>query len=445
MKKPFYYPMLFAAGLCLATSCGDDDNTTPEPPPGGQPSGPVASMEAAQQEITSVGQELVARIDAERLKPFVSLADYCLYTFSAKESVEQGGSIAPGHSFNALMRTLGDCAQGDIATLASKRAIGDIYQLSDYYGTWVWNDADLQWDQTSPGSTSSMTYQFEYEGQTCVVEVAGSGGEFDFVRKDSTGYVYSETYMVPATITATVKQGGTLIASLTLNTTACSFADKTYAANATFETGGYTIAASIDDRNTSAVANAELRDGNEVLISMQNNLSGNNLGDIEAFEYEYFDGANDVKAGTLAYNILGRISLNISADNNAGDLADAFNYDGYYIYYEGDTIGTLESVREDARLRAQAAADKANQYSSAELFFNGSSYSVPVKWQPVLGYEQNYTNYNGEIYAQSGEWSVDPVLNFEDGTTYSIEQYFTKERFRPLLDTFQGLADQFDF
>lgn len=442
MKK-YYWLMaccLMAVGF---TACGDDEETAPLPPEEPQPpSGTVASMEEAQNEITSVGQALVAKIDVERLEPFVSLADYCAYTFSAKESVESGGSTAPDYPFYALMRTMGDCAEGNIATLASKRAIGDIYQLSDYYGTWVWDDNDMQWNELAPGSSNSMTYQFNYEGQTCVVEITGSGNEFDFVRKDSTGYVYSETYKVPATITATVKQGGTLIASLTLNTTACSFADKTYAANATFETGGYTIAASIDDRNTSTVANAELRDGSEVLISMQNNLSGNNLGDIEAFEYEYFDGANDVKAGTLAYNILGRISLNISADNNAGDLADAFNYDGYYIYYEGDTIGTLESVREDARLRAQAAADKANQYSSAELFFNGSSYSVPVKWQPVLGYEQNY---NGEIYAQSGKWSVNPVLNFEDGTTYSIEQYFTKERFRPLLDTFQGLADQFDF
>lgn len=443
MKKLFYYPMILMAGLCLTTACSDDDN----PPPAGEPGGggtPVNSMEEAQQEITSVGQALAARIDVARLEPFVSLADYCAYTFSAKESVESGGSTAPDYPFYALMRTLGDCAEGNIATLASKRAIGDIYQLSDYYGTWVWDDNDMQWNELAPGSSSSMTYQFNYEGQTCVVEITGSGNEFYFVRTDSMGNAYSETYKVPATITATVKQGGTQIASLTVNTTACNFAEKTYAANATFETGGYSITASIDDKNTSAVANAELRDGSEVLISMQNNLSGNNLGDIEAFEYEYFDGASDVKAGTLAYNILGRISLNISADNNAGDLADAFNYDGYYIYYEGDTIGTLESVREDARLRAKNAADKANQYSNAELFFNGSSYSVPVKWQPVLSYEQNYTNYDGEIYAQRGKWSVDPMLNFEDGTTYSIEQYFTKERFRPLLDAFKGLGDQFD-
>lgn len=443
MKKLFYYPMILMAGLCLTTACSDDDN----PPPAGEPGGggtPVNSMEEAQNEITSVGQALVAKIDVERLEPFVSLADYCAYTFSAKESVESGGSTAPDYPFYALMRTMGDCAEGNIATLASKRAIGDIYRLSDYYGTWVWDDNDMQWNELAPGSSNSMTYQFNYEGQTCVVEITGSSNEFDFVREDSTGRVYSETYKVPATITATVKQGGTLIASLTLNTTACSFADKTYAANATFETGGYTIAASIDDRNTSAVANAELRDGSEVLISMQNNLSGNNLGDIEAFEYEYFDGENDVKAGTLAYNILGRISLNISADNNAGDLADAFNYYGYYMYYEGDTIGTLETVREAARLQAQAAADKANQYSNASLFFNGSSYSVPVKWQPVLVNEWGYTDGWG-FNVQGGEWSVEPVLNFEDGTTYTIEQYFTEERFRPLLDTFQGLADQFDF
>ena len=443
MKKLFYYPMILMAGLCLATACSDDDN----PPPAGEAEGggtPVNSMEEAQQEITSVGQALAARIDVARLEPFVSLADYCAYTFSAKESVESGGSTAPDYPFYALMRTMGDCAEGNIATLASKRAIGDIYQLSDYYGTWVWDDNDMQWNELAPGSSSSMTYQFNYVGFIFVVDITVSGNDFYFVCTDSLGISYSETYIVLPSITATVKQGGTQIASLTVNTTACNFAEKTYAANATFETGGYSITASIEDKNTSAIANAELRDGSEVLISMQNNLSGNNLGDIEAFEYEYFDGENDVKAGTLAYNILGRISLNISADNNAGDLADAFNYDGYYIYYEGDTIGTLESVREDARLRAKAAADKANQYSNASLFFNGSSYSVLVKWQPSLKYEQNYTTSDGEIYAHSRKWGVEPTLNFEDGTTYGMEQYFTEERFRPLLDAFKGLGDQFD-
>ena len=43
-----------------------------------------------------------------------------------------------------------------------------------------------------------------------------------------------------------------------------------------------------------------------------------------------------------------------------------------------------------------------------------------------------------------GEWSTQPVLNFEDGTTYTFEQYFTQTRFRSLIAAFEQLGERFE-
>ena len=145
-----------------------------------------------------------------------------------------------------------------------------------------------------------------------------------------------------------------------------------------------------------------------------------------------------MKNGILCCNIMDDISLNITADNNNG-LVDAFDYDGYYYYYQGDTVGSLESLKEAARVKAQRAVDAANQYVQAAMFFKNSTYSVPLTWQTVL-YDYSYPG----SYYYSGEWSAEPVLNFENGTTYTFGEYFTVARFQSLIAAYEELFGRFE-
>ena len=64
---------------------------------------------------------------------------------------------------------------------------------------------------------------------------------------------------------------------------------------------------------------------------------------------------------------------------------------------------------------------------------------MPVTWQSVL---YDYSS-PGSGY-EYGEWSTQPVLNFEDGTTYTFEQYFTQTRFRSLIAAFEQLGERFE-
>lgn len=434
MKKLFIYPSLLLAALCLTTACGDDDNGgTPPPDPGY-----VASVETAQQEIESVGQELAQKIDVEQLKPVITLAEYCERTFLSAEAESVPGWGETEYPFRSLVRAMQGCAQGDIALLASKRDIGDIYQLADLYGKWTWNEEERQWDQVVDGTPArSAIYLFKDEqGNDCEAEVQGSGQEFVFARQDSTGYTYSETVKVPEYLTATVKVNGSVLATLTVNTTACDFAARQYAAKASFVTGGYRIEASLNDDDRQATFAAALSSTvGETLVSMQANAGGRNLADIDAIEGNYFDAASNLHEGSMSCTILGRLSLQITADNNSGALAEALDYDGYYWYSTSDSV----DYKSIARQEALAAAEAINQNCTAALHFNQSSYYVPVTWQSVL---YDYSS-PGSGY-EYGEWSTQPVLNFEDGTTYTFEQYFTQTRFRSLIAAFEQLGERFE-
>lgn len=445
MRKRLFYSLFLGAALCMTTACSDDDNNGNEGSGGGNGNGnvPVTTVEQAQEEIDRVGKALAAKIDVERLKPTISLLEYCENTFFNEddEVMLPDNPNRPDYGWRSLMRTMRLSAQGDIAALASKRAIGDVYEISQLHGEWKWNETTEEWDQIADASMrNSAIYTFRYEGKNCVAEVKGSGQEFEFVRKDATGNAYSETIKIPATLTGTVKLDGKLMAQLTVNTEACDYVGKQYSANATFEAAdaGYKVTHSLFDNNSEAAVKSELYSGNERLITMSCSVNGHNLADIDLIESGYFDGNANLKNGILGCNIMDDISLNITADNNNG-LVDAFDYDGYYYYYQGNAEGSLESVKEAARLETQRAVDAANQYVQAAMFFKNSTYSVPLTWQAVH-YDYSYPG----NYYYSGEWSAEPVLNFENGTTYTFGEYFTVARFQSLIAAYEELFGRFE-
>ena len=83
MRKRLFYSLFLGAALCMTTACSDDDNNGNEGPGGGNGNGnvPVTTVEQAQEEIDRVGKALAAKIDVERLKPTISLLEYCENTF----------------------------------------------------------------------------------------------------------------------------------------------------------------------------------------------------------------------------------------------------------------------------------------------------------------------------------------------------------------------------
>ena len=457
MKKHWIYPLAFVLGIGLCTTaCGDDEpegETTEQGPGGGEggeggdePGGgstelPVATAEQAQTKLDEVGKALIQKVDVQRLEPVISLLDYCTAIFGMEDEAEMPPVPDENiYGMRSLMLTLQRGAQGDIARLASKRAIGDVYEISQLHGEWVYDDNTGEWEQVAgPDEREAAFYRFNYDGQEALLTLQGSGQEFEFAKTDSTGYVGSEIIKIPANAMGVLTLGGQTMIQLTVNTTACDYAAKEYAASATLGTADYTVKADMDYDNSAATVSATLFSGREQLASIDCTVDGSNLADIDLIESGYFDAESNLHNGVLTYNLLDEVELQVGVNNQDG-FVEAFDYESYYYYSASDTVGSLESVREAARQEAQQAADIINRDLKAQLAFNGSEYTVPVTWQPTL---DDYT-YDDPMYGYSyGYWYNDPVLNFADGVTYTFEQYFTVARFESLIQVYNELAQQF--
>ena len=186
--------LFLGAALCMTTACSDDDNNGNEGPGGGNGNGnvPVTTVEQAQEEIDRVGKALAAKIDVERLKPTISLLEYCENTFFNEddEVMLPDNPNRLDYGWRSLMRTMRLSAQGDIAALASKRAIGDVYEISQLHGEWKWNETTEEWDQIADASMrNSAIYTFRYEGKNCVAEVKGNR-ECLFRNHQDSGHPY---------------------------------------------------------------------------------------------------------------------------------------------------------------------------------------------------------------------------------------------------------------
>lgn len=113
MRKRLFYSLFLGAALCMTTACSDDDNNGNEGSGGGNGNGnvPVTTVEQAQEEIDRVGKALAAKIDVERLKPTISLLEYCENTFFNEddEVILPDYPNHPDYGWRSLMRTRRYC------------------------------------------------------------------------------------------------------------------------------------------------------------------------------------------------------------------------------------------------------------------------------------------------------------------------------------------------
>lgn len=460
MKKFLFYSLLVAGGMCLTTACGDDE---PEPitPPTEQPPGgsdddddpnndtPSVSNDAqAQQELDRVGQELMNKIDADKFKPLIRLAQYCNDTFFADEDeMEPDWGYDPTYPYAALKGMMGELrsvARGDIARMANRRMITKLYQLSEYYGTFTWNEDNKEWDETP--NNNALVYKFKHNGKDCECKITGTGRAYTWNWTEDDEKTRVE---IPEHVTATVVEGNTVLAQLTVNTTTCDQDGHNYAIHTQLDAAGYSVKGEITDDNAKAQAQASLLLGNETLITGSCTVNGKHLADEEQFKDDY-DAAENLKTGEITLSLLNSIQVDIQADNRTKDL-QWLDYDGYYYYseyrYPGATEPSIyrDSDSETAKANAQKALDAINQYVTARLLFRNGGYTVPIAWD--LKHSETHwgdsesSSYG--YYGYDGYWDVNPLMVFNDAT-YTFDNYFTDVRFSSLIDMYNQLAEDFE-
>lgn len=453
MKKRWIYPLFLALVMGLPAACSDDENTNPGGPE--LPPAPVATVRQAQQEIDRVGKDFMNEIDTEELNSVYELVADCAGMLGIDEEDEPyypgwgyGARAKASAGFASLNKLFRAVATGDFSVAASSRAAEEIYRVSDYYGEWTWDERNEEWVKTADNASAAI-YRFKHNGKACVAQAKGSGNKFT-LRHDIDGELV--TVEVPAEVTASLTEAGKTMVQVDVHTSKCSLDGKELALTTEVQVANLKAVGQVDVSNKLAKANVRLTAGGKELLNAACNVDGNNLADVDAYESEYFDPAQDLKAGTVACNIMGSMSLNLVADNKDGKLGAALDFDGYYYSYE-EYFNYMDAPykysdgdKNTAKREAVNAADMLNQKAQAAIYFANSTYTVPVTFRAAETWHDVYewksddkTEYRKR---ESGEWSVEPLMTFEDGTTYTFEGYFDNTRFSSLVTMFNDLVDK---
>lgn len=466
MKKILFYSLLLAGCLSMTTACSNDDNESEEtttPGSGGSDQGDngtpttVSTAEDAQREFDRVGQAFLNKIDADKFKPVITLAQYCLDTFVDRDAVDREPDEVidspdydgTGWTLKNIMSHISSTAKGDFAGVAVAKRIVETYSFSDYTGIFTWNEYMEKWDEES--ATDELVYKFNHEGKPCVVTVKTNGTEHTWAIKNEQGTT-TEYVKVPASLTATVTENGTTLASFNLNVPQCDQNGKSYSLNAQLKVSDYTIAGEVTNNNNTAKATYSMLLNDEKLLDGTAEVNGSSLADDDMFIRDEFEKEN-LKKGTATCSILSSINLNIQADNTNALLLDALNFDGcYYRTENGYGNGTpyiyQYSDKETAEREAREAAGAANSYLTSNITFAQGDYTPRVEWEAYITEEYNYS-WGTEGYGSYGksekiEWAIRPVIVFDNDGRYSFENYFSDSYFNSLASIFWTLMDDFE-
>ena len=327
--------------------------------------------------------------------------------------------------------------------------IEDIYSLKEHNGIYTYDDNTNEWDKQLGGNY--IEARFNYDGKSCIAKVEYSGNEYNYVMKDS-AYNKMETVVIPEEIYITLQEAGSNMVSIQINTIKCNQDTKEYEVNINMEMAeSYNIDAEITDTDKAANSNIVFSVNNENLITATVKAEGNRFSDFEDVFDENLE-KEDLDNSVIYVSILnGQVQYKMSLDNSNGLLND-MDFDGYYYLseeydsYLDSTYVISISSKEEALAKAEKAANSANTYFINKLYFDNSTYSTSCKWQPIFyDYGNNIIeNEWGTSKWEAGEWDIEPVIEFSNGTTYSMDDYFTDIRFSSLINTYNELISRFE-
>lgn len=455
MKK-FRNFFIFSA-LSLITcgafvACGDDDgnddsNTTTGKVDGGvTPSKDVAMDETQQKQyIEQIGKELLAQVPASDFKSFSDLGHYVSETYLRDYDWSNVENWAKD-IFDAARKSIG---------LNSKPS--DSYsQYTDYRlllyassfkghfkavnGAWVQSQAnDLQFVFN------------DQNGVECVLKLTTSGNEkkvhvakiVDYTGYDwdGDGYItyYDRSELVigiPEKVVVTLTKDGSNLLTTTLNVSLSSLQGEEFdlsksGCTLTMTTelnNGYKIELSnvAYTANKKASATFTTSKGNRTLVSLAiaADVSGIPSCNVSAFSDKHFDlddyNTEDATAKNayVKFDILGKIQIQgtLTDVRQLCKLIDEANHN------------------EENESKYKQSVKKINELFNVFLYYDGKSVKqANVKLEP---FEKDRYYYK--------EWYVEPVIEFYDGSSYSLlTSFFNEDDFSSLINSAKRLADDY--
>lgn len=446
MKKRWYLllalPLVLGAPTVLS-SCGDDEPDPIEKPnnpdtpntPGDNNQGETKlDSESQKLKLQATAQKFMKEVPADEMRNLSQLADYVndAYIDNSKFS----NDVVTDWFKKLIDSNLSFDRKEYISNYWSKEYYKRIIELSQFKGKFVagkggWtrsNADDLQFEfKDQNGITCVLT--LKTSGKTAKVYVGETWGDcysekieeinreyWKSVDKIEKNYVY-----VPEHITTTLLQGGNTLVSAEVNIDHSQFLGPEYdlskdavSTNATVKINNYVWVvdrAAHNGKEGSAYVKGSMSKAGKTLVSFEASAADTKLDE----DGELLQGG----AAKVSVNILDEVQIKGTC-SNVKTFADYLD--------KADQFEENES-------QFKSYVNQANSLLNLGIYFNGGSMRQ-AKVQ-LECFEDGYANWK--------YWTYEPVLVFDDNSTYStFTAFFNETSFREVINSFEDLVRSYE-
>lgn len=444
MKKRWYLllalPLVLGAPTVLS-SCGDDEPDPIEKPnnpdtpntPGDNNQGETKlDSESQKLKLQATAQKFMKEVPADEMRNLSQLADYVndAYIDNSKFS----NDVVTDWFKKLIDSNLSPDGKEDISNYWSKEYYKRIIELSQFKGKFVagkegWtksNADDLQFEfKDQNGITCVLT--LKTSGKTAKVYVGETWGDCKYEPTIDGEYskridVIEKNYVyVPEHITTTLLQGGNTLVSAEVNIDHSQFLGPEYdlskdavSTNATVKINNYVWVidrAAHNSKEGSAYVKGSMSKAGKTLVSFEASAADTKLDK----DGELLQGG----AAKVSVNILGEVQIKGTC-SNVKTFADYLD--------KADQFEENES-------QFKSYVNQANSLLNLGIYFNGGSMRQ-AKVQ-LECFEDGYANWK--------DWTYEPVLVFDDNSTYStFTAFFNETSFREVINSFEDLVRSYE-
>lgn len=439
MKKRWYLllalPLVLGAPTVLS-SCGDDEPDPIEKPnnpdtpntPGDNNQGETKlDSESQKLKLQATAQKFMKEVPADEMRNLSQLADYVndAYIDNSKFS----NDVVTDWFKKLIDSNLSPDGKKDY-NYWSKEYYKRIIELSQFKGKFVagkggWtksNADDLQFEfKDQNGITCVLT--LKTSGKTAKVYVGETWGD-DYYNEEYSKWVYKieKNYVyVPEHITMTLLQGGNTLVSAEVNIDHSQISRPEYdlskdavSTNATVKINNYVWVvdrAAHNGKEGSAYVKGSMSKAGKTLVSFEASAADTKLDE----DGELLQGG----AAKVSVNILSEVQIkgtcsNVKTFADYMDKADQF---------------------EENESQFKSYVNQANSLLNLGIYFNGGSMRQ-AKVQ-LECFEDGYANWK--------YWTYEPVLVFDDNSTYStFTAFFNETSFREVINSFEDLVRSYE-
>lgn len=443
MKLTKTYAFAILAAAMTMVGCSDKENGKsdgPEDP--GTGSGTMTEMTPSESKtfLTDVATEVMDYFNPADQKEAMEQAAYFLdrygdYDMPEEFEIDDDDDDTYGAPAK-FMRMMLSAANGDMDAL-TRMSYYYTYNINfdRFTGVYKPNSRNEEWVKTA--NSGNIEFIFDgNDGLQCSLVVTKSGNNSDINIKVTDEY-YDDRWVdeynisIPQNIKATFKAGSKILATTDV-TSSINVSGHTLSLNATATLCNLKATTTVAGTDSNIAADMKFYANEKQLAYAYAKINGSNLCAKDKvqelieneFEDPYF--ARMVSGGECKVDVIGKVQAYGNLTYRSGLFED---FDESWSNYEYDS-------KERAESDCKRVCDSLNSAIVVKLCYNNTTtQQATLKFVPLYdSYESYYYNW--------WEYYVGNQLLFADGTTYDVDNYFSK--FTVVSNKFESIIDAYE-